>query len=323
MTILQNESWASIQGETISNPQIKKVSVVVPNYNYARYIKKRISSILEQTYPIYELIILDDASTDESVREILTALEKKGLKLKKKEMANDAGTGEYIGEDPTLRIKLILNEENAGKAILQWKKGFELATGDYVWIAEADDLSSRRFLEEIMRGFDDPEVVLSYSESRLINGCGLIVAPNFRWSRDREKTRHYARNYTKEGFREIEEIMAIRCTIPNVSAVVFKRDVKIPFFQYLDDAAKFTQVGDWYFYTKVLGHGKICYIRRSLNSFRVHGGSVTDKAKKAKEHFDEILVMHKMFAVKYNLDEFVTKRMMAEEKRIAKRFGGQ
>ena len=47
-------------------PKYKKVSVIVPNYNYARYLKWRILSIAEQTYPIYELIILDDASKDGS-----------------------------------------------------------------------------------------------------------------------------------------------------------------------------------------------------------------------------------------------------------------
>ena len=51
----------------MNTSQNKKVSVVVPNYNYGRYIKKRIDSILKQTYPIYELIVLDDASTDDSI----------------------------------------------------------------------------------------------------------------------------------------------------------------------------------------------------------------------------------------------------------------
>ena len=48
----------------------KKVSVIVPNYNYAKYIIERIDSILMQTYPIYELIILDDCSPDNSVEVI-------------------------------------------------------------------------------------------------------------------------------------------------------------------------------------------------------------------------------------------------------------
>ena len=52
----------------INNP--KKVSVIIPNYNYEKYIIERIDSILFQTYPIYELIILDDCSKDNSVEVI-------------------------------------------------------------------------------------------------------------------------------------------------------------------------------------------------------------------------------------------------------------
>ena len=78
--------------------QTKKVSVIVPNYNYAKYLKKRIKSILRQTYPIYEFIILDDCSTDDSDKIISESI--KGTK-----------------------IKYIKNEKNSGKAILQWKKG--------------------------------------------------------------------------------------------------------------------------------------------------------------------------------------------------------
>lgn len=281
----------------------KKVSVVVPNYNYAKFLKKRIKSILKQTYPIYELIILDDASVDGSEKIIESLIAKIRVKY------------------PELRIQFVRNEKNSGKVIAQWKKGFELSTGDFVWIAEVDDLSRKNFLEEVMKGFDDPSVVLSYTESAIMNGRGIIVAPNFRWSRDREKTGYYKNSYIKDGFREIEEIMAIRCTIPNVSAVVFRKTDRVPYFKYLDEAGVFSQVGDWFFYVKVLGHGKISYNNKSLNIFRVHKGSKTDTSSDKGVHYKELMEMHKMFAIKYNLTSQITERMKKEEQRIRKKHG--
>ena len=49
------------------NSSSPKISVIVPNYNHARFIEKRILSILNQTYPNFEIIFLDDASTDNSL----------------------------------------------------------------------------------------------------------------------------------------------------------------------------------------------------------------------------------------------------------------
>ncbi len=281
--------------------QNKKVSVIVPNYNYGRYIKKRIKSILRQTYPIYELIILDDASTDGSAERL-------------KNIVLDLKT-----QNPEMRVRFVGNTENSGKAMAQWKKGIELAEGDYVWIAEADDLCSRRFLEEAMKGFEDPEVVLSYTESMIINGRGLVIAPNFRWSRDKEGTGHFAKSYVKEGKDEIREIMAIRCTIPNVSAVVFRKDAIRT--DVLEKAMKFSQVGDWYLYVNVLKNGKIAYNRKSLNRFRIHSGSKTAGAKKDRAHYEEIVKIHEWLVKQFNPDKAVKKRMVAEEKRIAKRMG--
>ena len=115
------------------NDQYKKVSVIIPNYNYEKYIEERIDSILFQTYPIYELIILDDKSTDNSVARI----------------------EEIIKKHAEISIKFVKNEKNSGSVFSQWQKAFTLATGDYVWIAEADDSCNSHFLENIMRSFED------------------------------------------------------------------------------------------------------------------------------------------------------------------------
>lgn len=277
----------------------KKVSVIVPNYNYAKYLKWRILSIAQQSYPIYELIILDDASTDDS-KTVIKKMAAEALRLK-----------------PGMKLKLIWNKENSGKAIAQWVKGLEVATGDYIWIAEADDVARKDFLMETMRGFGkDPDVILAYSESAIINKYGILMMPNFRRSRDKEGTGHFIKSYIRPGKQEIEEIMAIRCTIPNVSAVIFKNTPNL--LTYLKQALKFEQVGDWYLYTKLLENGKIFYNRRSLNLFRLHGASAT---KRGKEHLEEVKKMHEYFKNNYDLDKGVLNSMKAEIERIKHKYG--
>ena len=276
----------------------KKVSVIVPNYNYARYLKRRFLSIAEQTYPIYELIVLDDASTD-------------GSKTMIKKMVAEAGRIQ-----PNMKIKMIWNKENSGKAISQWIRGVKEASGDYIWIAEADDVARKNFLSEAMKGFKNPEVVLSYAESAIINKNGIIVLPSFRRSRDREQTGHFVKSYIRSGKKEIEEIMAIRCTIPNVSAVVFKNTPEL--LKNLKQALKFEQVGDWYLYAKLLEDGKIFYNKKSLNFFRVHKESAT---KRGETHVKEVEMMHKFFKNKYKLNENVLRWMDEEIERIKHKYG--
>ena len=277
----------------------KKVSVIVPNYNYARYLKWRLSSIAQQTYPIYELIVLDDASTD-------------GSRTMIKKLVAEAGRAK-----PEMKIKMIWNKENSGKAISQWIKGVEAATGDYIWIAEADDTARRDFLAEVMKGFEqDSDVVLAYSESAIINKYGILMMPNFRRSRDKEGTGHFAKSYIRSGKDEVAEIMSIRCTIPNVSAVVFKNAER--FKEILKEALKFKQVGDWYLYAKLLEDGKIFYNRKSLNLFRLHKESATSHGE---AHIKEVEEMHKYFKEKYDLDARVLEWMKMEEARNRAKYG--
>lgn len=72
---------------------------------------------------------------------------------------------------------------------------------------------------------------------------------------------------------------------------------------------------------KVLGHGRISYNNKSLNIFRIHKGSKTDISSDNGIHYKELMQMHKMFAIKYNLTSAVVDRMQREEKRIRKKHG--
>lgn len=228
----------------------KKVSVVVPNYNYENYIEERIDSILMQTYPIHEFIILDDCSTDNSVNKI----------------------EEIIKKHPDVNIKFVKNEKNSGSVFSQWQKAFSLSTGDYVWIAEADDSCSHYFLENVMKGFDSPNVVLSYAESMRIDENNRIISISCRDWMLAVSSVKWNKSYINSGINEIQNALAICNTIPNVSAVVFKKSNQV---EIIEEAKKFKISGDWYIYYKLLSNGDIAYCHKSLNYFRKHSKSTS------------------------------------------------
>ena len=116
------------------------VSVIVPNYNHAPFLKQRIDSILRQTYQDFELILLDDCSTDGS-REIM----------------------ESYRNNPHVS-HIVYGESNSGSAFRQWDKGIALAKGEWIWVAESDDYCEPFFLERLMGEVARvPDCVLAYA----------------------------------------------------------------------------------------------------------------------------------------------------------------
>ncbi len=258
--------------------EYKKVSVVVPNYNYARYLKDRIASIVEQTYPVYELVFLDDHSKDQSLKvfkDIEGILQEKGIK-----------------------VVQAINEVNSGSVFKQWLNGISLSSADYLWIAEADDLCSNRFLETTMQSFyQDNEVVLSYSQSKQIDEDSRIIADdylNYTKEIDSEKWEH---DYVTDGRQEISEALVVKNTIPNVSGAVFK---KLDVAKISEEIVSYKIAGDLFFYVSLLEHGKIAYHRATLNYHRRHTNSVT-KSEKNILHYNEVVKMQNFILERYNV----------------------
>ena len=259
----------------LEEDNIKKVSVIIPNYNYEDFIIERIDSILNQTYPVYELIILDDKSTDDSVRIIKNKIEK----------------------ITDIKVKFIVNNENSGCVFKQWKRGIEEISGDYFWIAEADDSADKNFLKVAMSAFDDKEVVLSYTESLRIDENGNVIKRNCQDLYNIFNISKWNKPYINDGIDEIKNYLSITNTILNVSSIVWKNG---NYFNYLDEAANYKVAGDWYIYYKVLEHGKIAFNNKPLNYFRKHGKSVSTTVKDDIEYC-EICKIQDEIAKKYNL----------------------
>ena len=125
------------------------VSVIVPNYNHARFLDERMESILGQTYQNFEVIILDDVSTDNS-REVI----------------------EKYRNDPRVS-QIVYNDENSGSPFKQWNKGFRLAEGELVWIAESDDSCERMMLERLVHCFEEyPDLSYAFAHSVSVDENG-------------------------------------------------------------------------------------------------------------------------------------------------------
>jgi len=101
-----------------------KVSICIPNYNYGSYIGECIRSILAQTYKEFELIIVDDASTDNSMK--------------------------VINSFDDERIRVYENNHNLG-ITKNWNKCLKLAKGDYIAIYHSDDFYHKEIVEEEVR----------------------------------------------------------------------------------------------------------------------------------------------------------------------------
>jgi glycosyltransferase involved in cell wall biosynthesis/SAM-dependent methyltransferase len=278
---------------------LRRVSVVVPNYNYAVFLADRLRSIAAQTYPVFELIVLDDASTDDSadrLREMLPSL----------------------GIDYTL----VVNEGNSGSTVRQWKKGVDLARGDLIWIAEADDLADDRFLDAVVRSFaDDPAVVMSYCQSRQMAAGGAILCDDYLdYTADISPTK-WREPYVEDGLTEIRTALAVKNTIPNVSAVVFARDTLRAALDAVEhEAARYRVAGDWVVYLEVLQRGRIAFTSQALNSHRRHGRSVTLSSFDI-EHFGEIVDVQRLVRQKFQPDDAILGIASAYAQTLSMQFG--
>lgn len=256
-----------------------KISVVVPNYNYSNYLYQRVYSILNQNYKIHELIILDDASKDNSLFYI------KQIEQKISGVVN---------------VKVVVNDINSGNAFSQWQKGINLATGDYVWVAEADDYAKKNFLNEIVSPLKkNNNIVISYADTGFIDSNGYITKNSLVDQIDILKTNHWNASYVNKGIAEINCYSYLNCTIPNVSGTIIKKG---NYDEIFESAKKFHQSGDWFTYLNILNLGDISFINKTLNYYRVHGNNISQTFDK-KAHILEIQRIYKFVKEKYGIDD--------------------
>ncbi len=170
------------------------VSVILPNFNHADYLAMRLQSIAQQTVQDIEIILVDDASTDDSLA-IMRSF-----------------------RDQHANVTLIENEENSGKPFLQWQTGLKHARGDYVWIAESDDVASADFLATLLQPLtENPGCQMAVCASKTIDAqnreLAVLQLENYQ---DSPGTKLIDGNdFIKTNMRRFN-------SLPNVSAILFR-----------------------------------------------------------------------------------------------------
>jgi glycosyltransferase involved in cell wall biosynthesis len=244
----------------LSSQPAPRVSVVVPCYNHARFLPERFASILAQTWQDFELIVLDDASTDDSVA-VIQAL---------------------LADQPH---RLIINQTNSGSPCSQWIRGIKEARGRYIWIAESDDSCSPEFLATLVQRLEQG-ACLAYCRSSAINVDGIdISASTLYWPDQFDALRwHQPFQQSSQSFC-LQWLSRANC-IPNASAVIFERKLAMQVCMHLQQILrKVLYTGDWLFWFQYLAHidAPIDYLAEPLSRFRSHGATTRASSGSAQQ----------------------------------------
>lgn len=256
-----------------------KVSIIIPSYNHAIFLKDRFDTILNQTYQDWEAIIIDDKSSDDSVEFI----------------------NSFLKNNPNFKVKhFVVNESNSGSGYNSWKKGIELSETEYIWIAETDDYSEPTFLEELVNILDqNNNISLAFCGSNYIENNNIIYDSTNRTKDLNVEINEYKVIVSNVFFNR----MPFDTYITNGSSVVFRKSkLEIPpvLFTY-------RLCSDIFLWSYLLENSSFAFLNKNLNFFRRHEGSTSSYLQKNKLEsiYHEKAKYLNYFAQTEKKDEFI------------------
>ena len=272
----------------LTEPDMVSLSVTVPNYNYAHHLPSRLQTIFQQWNPVREILLLDDHSTDDSVT-----------------------VAEETAADADRAITVIANARNSGSVFAQWRRAAEAATGEFVWIAEADDESDPRFLSHCLQRLKaNPDNVMVFCDSIAMDENGTILSDSYKTYYNRAAPGLLEEDADFSGRDFLRRCLSERNLILNVSSVLWRRQALLAALDRCGDRlGGFKVAGDWYLYADVLSQpaARIAYVAEPLNRHRRHQTSVTH-ALDGRRHVDEIAEVQTFIARQLKLDAKTRRR---------------
>jgi glycosyltransferase involved in cell wall biosynthesis len=219
------------------------VSICIPTYNYAHYLPQAISSCLNQSYGRIEIIITDDASTDNS-REVISSFDDPRIRF---------------AENP-VRLGLVEN----------WNRALSLVRGEVVKFLFADDYLEENAVERMVAALDNPGVSLVFSSAKIIDAQGAYTRIH----------QPYSQSGCLGGRDEAKRCLKEGNYIGAPTAVAVRRSTLEEVGKF-NEVLRFH--GDQEMWIRLLLKGDAYYFSEPLVSVRQHEGSETGRLEREKQ----------------------------------------
>lgn len=229
-----------------------KVSIILTSYNYEKYIKEAINSVLNQTVNDWELIIIDDYSTDNSIDIII----------------------EFANLDN--RIQVIRNCENLGLKD-SIKTALLAVTGEWIAFLESDDVWKKDYLEKKLAIANQyPDVGFIYNNVKFFDSQAQIAEKKYSSIINQNNKRKSPQNmFYNFGYNN---------PVLTMSSVMVKKQ----FLENIDFNTPIDKLLDWYLYIQIAQKTEFYYINDELTLWRQHEKSYISKNNKIKYKFANI-----------------------------------
>lgn len=237
-------------------PRPGLVSLIVASYNHAAFLPRRMDSLIAQTYPDIEILVIDDRSPDNSVEILRT-----------------------YADHP--KVTLIERAENGGWVTVS-NQGVDLAKGEFVLFANCDDDCDPRMVERLVAAMrDNPSAGIAFCRSRMIDEAGRDLGDDFTIREPAFRARCATDTFLTRD--EMRRFLLHSCVIPNLSAALIRRDA---FVAAGGLTAAYRACSDWDLFFRVADAWDFAYVAEPLNGFRQHGTTIRS-ATKGRVTYDE------------------------------------
>lgn len=283
------------------HPKLQRISVAVPNFDYARYIEQRLSSIFSQNYPVFEVLLLDDHSVDNSVV-----------------------VAEKFAKASGRKLTVVANAENSGSVFNQWQMAAQITRGNLLWIAEADDSAQAFFLSKMVESVSE-DTGMVFSDSMQIGADGEHLSNSYQHYYSKVQPRLFTQNFNLSGPDFCASALAVRNVIMNVSGVLWNRAKLNQCMDVLEEELPgYELVGDWRIYLEMLNNTdtSVSFVADALNQHRRHSASVTH-AIDTHQHLEEISAIHRIVLANLAVDADTQRLMGAYMDELSVQFGSE